>query len=98
MPGIIANLTYPKGASVRKLYMSQKAITGTGTFATGLQAIESGTVYVTVANCGTALPFDDAAVTQVSGGSVDVIVIQENGSGHLKETGAIQVNLLAVGR
>lgn len=96
MPGVIANL--PQGVSGgRKLYVSQKAITGTGTFATGLQSLESGGVLVSVANSGSALPFDTVAVTQVSGASLDVVVIQATGSGNIKETGAIQVNAWAVG-
>jgi len=97
MPGIIANLLRPVGAG-RKLFVQQKAITGTGTFATGFQKQESGGQMVSVANSATTLPFDDAVISQVSGGSVDVLVVQENGSGHLKETGAIQVNLLSIGQ
>lgn len=98
MPGIIANLAPPVGASVRKLYFSQASITGRGTFATGLQAIESGGVLASVANAPVSAPFDEVGVVQVSGGSIDVIVVQTHGSGAIRETGAIQVNTWAVGR
>lgn len=96
MPGIIAQLVAPISKG-RKLYISQKAITGTGTFSTGFAKVESGGALVTVANTGTTAPFDAASISAVSGGSFDVLVIQETGSGHLKETGAIQVNAWAVG-
>jgi len=94
---IVGNLVQALSVSSRKLSSSQAAITGTGGITTGLGAVDTGGAVVSVANSATALPFDIATITSISGGTVNVAVVKLQSATNGAEGSAFNVNCIATG-
>jgi hypothetical protein len=89
----------PLGRAGKLMTATQSAITGTGSIATGLAAIDVGSTQAAVANSATSATTDIASITSVSAGAVAVAVtlLTFTGPTIAQETNAKNVNVLAVG-
>jgi hypothetical protein len=94
---IIANLPKALGLNTRKLAVAQGSVTGTGAIATGLSAIDPGGAVCAVANSATAIPTKVASITGMSGGTVNVVVVQLSATANAVDTVGAAVNVIATG-
>jgi hypothetical protein len=82
-----------------KTVAGSTSITGTGAIATGLSTILGAVV--TVANAGTTIDSshssDVASISSISGGTINVVVIQTGTAGNAIESAAKTVNWIAFG-
>ena len=78
-----------------KVVAGSATITGTGAISTGLSTILGAVV--TVANASTTIPTDVASITSISGGTINVVVVNLAAAANSIETGAKTVNWIAFG-
>lgn len=105
--GVIATLPRSVSKAARKLSVTQAGVTGTGGITTGLSTIDTGGNFgagvagagavACVANSPTAVPTKVAAITSISGGTVNVVVVIQNASTNVVDAAGAQVNVWAVG-
>ena len=95
---ISGTLRKPLGAG-KKIAVVQTAITGTGAITSGLSSIDTGGAQVTVQNAETTITSNAlAAVTSISGGTVNVVVIALAAASNAVSGSAKNVGLVAVGQ
>lgn len=95
---IVGNLPKARGLGVRKISSTQAAITGTGAIATGLATIDAGGAVVSVANSSATTPWDVATITSISGGTVNVVVVNFTSVPAISAAAApFNVNCIATG-
>jgi hypothetical protein len=94
---VIANLPRALSKGTRKLSATQGAVTGTGGIATGLSSIDTGGAVATPANSATTIPTNLAAITSISGGTVNIVVVAAAASANTVSGVAANVNVLATG-
>ncbi len=92
-------LLRPRSQAGYKLSATQAAITSTGAITTGLSTILTGGAVVSAANSATSLTADLAAISSISGGTVNVAVslLTYSGPTIALDGGAKNVNCIAVG-
>ena len=95
---IIRNLVRGQGKTTGKISESQGAITGTGGIATGLGSIDTGGAFVAVANAATTVTTQSSSITSISGGTVNVVVVDQQAAANVIGASAKNVNVLAVGQ
>lgn len=97
--GVIAGLTRGFAKSQLKVAIVQAAITGTGAITSGLATVLAGGAHTTVQNSATTVPTggSTAAVTSISGGTVNTVVIDQQAAANVVAAGAKNVGLIAVG-
>jgi len=78
-----------------KVVAGSATITGTGAINTGLSTILGAVV--TVANAATTIPTDVASISSISGGTINVVVVNLAASANSIETAAKTVNWIAFG-
>lgn len=96
---IPGGLTRGFAKSQRKVAAVQSAVTGTGAITSGLGAIDAGSAQATVQNSATTVPTGGsvAAVTSISGGTVNVVVVDQQAGANAVAAGAKNVGLLCTG-
>jgi hypothetical protein len=96
---IVGGLTIGTTKTQAKVAAVQSAITGTGAMTSGLSAIDAGSAQVTVQNSATTVPTggSTAAVTSISTGTVNVVVIDQQAAANVVAGGAKNVGLLCTG-
>lgn len=105
--GIIANLVRATGRSVRKFSVTQGAITGTGSIATGLTTVDTGGNFgsgnagtgavATAQNSATTIPTTFASISSITGGSVAIVCVALAAAANTISAVATNVNVWAVG-
>ena len=95
---IVGNLPKARGLGIRKISSTQSAITGTGAVATGLTTIDTGGAVTSVANSSATTPWDISTITSISGGTVNVVVVNFTSVPAISAAGgAFNVNVIATG-
>jgi hypothetical protein len=97
---VVGGLTRGMAKSQRKLVAVQAAITGTGAITSGLSTIDAGSAQLTVQNSATTVPTGGStgAVTSISTGTVNTVVIDQQAAANVVAGGAKNVGLLATGQ
>ena len=86
---------YGKDGKV-KVAAASASITGTGSIDTGLKEI-FGPAMACVQDAATTIPSEVASVTSVSGGTVDVVVVELQAAANAISTSAKTVGVMALG-
>jgi len=95
---ILADLPKPRGVGKRKLAGVTASITGTGALTTGLSTIDYAVA--SMVNAATTVPTQTAEVTSISGGTVNVVVIDHTVTAtaeHAVSSAAKNVTAIAIG-
>jgi len=92
---IIGNIERPVGRGVRKLFCGTVSITGTGSVSTGLSAVEYAVV--SVANAETTIPSNGAEISSISGGTINIVVVNYAAAANSISTAAKDISVMAVG-
>jgi len=79
-----------------KVAAASASITGTGSITTGLKSI-FGPAMATVQDAATTIPTHVASVTSITGGTVNVVVIEAQAAANAIATAAKTVGVLALG-
>jgi hypothetical protein len=96
---IVGGLTRGLARSQRKVAAVQSAVTGTGAITSGLGTIDTGSAQLTVQNSATTVPTGGStgAVTSISAGTVNAVVIDQQAAANAVAAGAKNVGLLCTG-
>lgn len=82
-----------------KVAIGQSAITGTGAITSGLATVLTGGAHLTVQNSATTVPTGGStgAVTSISGGTVNAVVVDQQAAANVVAAGAKNVGWLVFG-
>ena len=94
---IVGNLPKALGRGTRKISATQASVTGTGAVTTGLTTIDVGGAVATPANSATTIPTNLAAITSISGGTVNIVVVAAAAAANTVSAVAANMNVLATG-
>ena len=96
---IVGGLSLGFARFQKKVAAVQAAITGTGAITSGLSKIDAGSAQLTVQNSATTVPTggSTAAVTSISAGTVNAVVIDQQAAANVVAAGAKNVGLLCTG-
>lgn len=94
---IVANLPRAIGSDTRKLAVAQGAVTGTGGIATGLSSIDTGAAVASVANAPTTVTTQTCEISSISGGTVNIVVVDLQAAANAISGTARNINVIAVG-
>lgn len=98
---VIGNLPRPLGRGLKKISETQAAITGTGAVTTGLApgiaGVDAGGAVACSANAATTIPTTFAAISSVSGGTVNIVAVAFAAGANAISAVATNVNVIAIG-
>jgi hypothetical protein len=97
---VVGALTRGLAKSQRKVVAGQTAVTGTGAITSGLSVLDVGSPQLTVQNSATTVPTggSTAAVTSVSTGTINAVVVDQQAAANAVAGGAKNVGWLATGQ
>lgn len=90
--------TLPRAIGGRKFSATRTSITGTGGVTTGLSSVDAGSISATPTNSATTIPTNLAAVSSISGGTVNAVVVAAAAAANTISGVAANVDVFCTGQ
>jgi hypothetical protein len=95
---IPGGLTRGWAKSQKKVSVTQTSVTGTGAVTSGLASVDAGGAQATPQNAATTITTQSASVTSISGGTINVVVVDQQAAANVLGASAKNIGVVAVGQ